>query len=335
MNNNIKRGVWVAVVLLGGLGLAVSAQGASFDCGKAGTMVERLICDNPYISELDDKLSVAFKAALKSEQQANVIRAAQRDWLPSSQRCDTAWCLLTSYEDRLKALGVRNIYPDRTNKSSKRERYFIMHEVEFIENQSESRPFCRAVLDALINTKTTTKLSEGCTDVEILKLPGVSDPPWEKLDFVQHEELAKKILTLSRVGSDEYFRKQKHSPERYPTPEQQQRRLENIKQLGAELFMLRLPTEYYGDLVLVTLRFRSMDCVKVSVNIGEASYGAWVTPDLKEIARDSTVFNPHAGRPLLYRGRLYLVRAGSDVDIGTLVRAQVVGSACDITSIID
>ena len=62
MNNNIKRGVWVGVMLLGGLGLVVSAQGASFDCGKAGTKVEHIICDNPEISKLDDELSQSYKA---------------------------------------------------------------------------------------------------------------------------------------------------------------------------------------------------------------------------------------------------------------------------------
>lgn len=46
MNNNIKRGVVTAATLLGCLVLAVSAQGASFDCGQAGSKGEHVICDS-------------------------------------------------------------------------------------------------------------------------------------------------------------------------------------------------------------------------------------------------------------------------------------------------
>lgn len=312
---------------------ALSAQGVSFDCGKAVTKAERLICDNPAISELDDRLSVAYKAALKNKQQANNIRAEQRDWLEVRNECDTAWCLLSSYEDRLKALGVSNLYPDRTEKPHERHRYFIMEESEFIEDESENRPFCRAALDALIKTKPSEDHLV-CTDSVMFKLPGVSDPPWEKFDLAQHGELAKKLMALSEVGSDEYFREQKHMPERYPSPAKQQQYLENIKQQGAELFMLHLPPEYYGDLVLVTLRIKTMECGK-PVGPGEYANNAWVTPDLKEIASGSGGFNPHAGRPLLYRGRLYLVSAGvSDATI-YIPGHKYSSSVCSISTIID
>jgi uncharacterized protein YecT (DUF1311 family) len=334
MNNNIKRGGLVAATLLGCLGLAVSAQGASFDCGKASTKAERLICDNPYISELDDKLSAAYKAALKNKQQANAIRAAQRDWLEVRNECEDALCLLSSYEDRLKALGVGNIYPDRTEKPSERQRYFIDHESEFIEDESENRPFCRALLDALIKTKPSPDHLV-CTDEVLFKLPGVSDPAWVKLDLSKHEELVKKILTVSEVGSDEYFRKKKIMPERYPTPEKQQSYLVNIMRQGAELFMMHLPPEFYGDLVLVTLRMKDTACGRPVGGNGEYANGAWVTPDLKEIAYADGGFNPHAGRPLTYRGRLYLASAGSDaVDIKIPGR-RATGSVCSISLITD
>lgn len=313
--------------------LALSAQAASFDCGKAETKAERLICDNPGISELDDRLSVAYKVALKNKQQANTIRAVQRDWIEVRNECDTAWCLLSSYEDRLKALGVSNLYPDRIEKPHERYRYFIMEESEFIEDESKNRPFCRAALDALIKTKPSEDHLV-CTDGVLFKLSGVSDPPWEKLDLAQHGELAKKLMTLSKVGSVEYFRKQKLMPERYPTPERQQQYLENIKQQGAELFMLRLPPEYYGDLVLVTLRVKSMDCGK-PVGSGEYANNAWVTPDLKEIATGPGGFEPSAGRPLLYRGRLYLVSAGISDAVIEIPGHKYSSSVCTISRIVD
>ena len=104
MNNNIKRGVWVAAVLLGCLGLAVSAQGASFDCGKAQTKVEHLICDNPEISKLDEELNVAYKDALKNQAQADSIKQAQKQWMKARNTCPDSACVKQVYELRLSSL---------------------------------------------------------------------------------------------------------------------------------------------------------------------------------------------------------------------------------------
>lgn len=343
MNNNIKRGGLVAATLLGCLGLAVSAQGASFDCGKASTTVERLICDNPAISELDEKLAATYKAALKDKQQASSIKQAQRDWLVARNDCGEGgssplWCLLDAYKNRLKDLGVSRsgIESNRTEKTGERHRYFIDDESELIDDENENRPFCREVLAALIKTRPSAT-HRACIAEEVLKLPGVGDPAWEKLDLSQHEELAKKIMTLSTVGSIEYFRKQKLMPERYPTPEQQQLRLDNIKKKRAELFMMHLPPELFGDRVLVTLRHRSMGCGTPFELVGEVGQGEWVTPDLKEIATGPGIFDSYAGRPLTYRGRLYLMQPAGSGELVELYipRREHISRICRISITID
>lgn len=301
------------LMMVAGLVLAVSAHAASFDCAKAGTTVERLICDNPAISTLDDALGTAYKAALKAGKQADTIKQEQRNWIEERNDCTGAVCLLRAYESRLKTLGIsiQSLEPERTEKRGERHRYVIDDESEYIEDESENRPFCRAVLAALSKTRPSA-INRACIAEEVLKLPGVSDPAWEKLDLSKHEELVKKLMTLSTVGSDEYFRKQKLIPAHFPTPEQQQRGLENAKQGGGELFMMRLPKELFGDRVLVTLRYRSMGCGTPYELVGEDGNGAWVTPDLKEIATGPGGFEAYAGRPLTYRGRLYLMQpAGS------------------------
>ncbi len=43
----------------------MQAQAASFDCGKAKTRVEKLICANAELSKLDEQLSREYKAALE------------------------------------------------------------------------------------------------------------------------------------------------------------------------------------------------------------------------------------------------------------------------------
>lgn len=338
MNGYIKLCAWFAATLFGWAMMVLHAQAASFDCAKAGTNVERLICDNPAISKLDDALNAAYKTALKDKQQASTIRQAQRDWLEVRNECEVALCLLNAYEDRLKVLGVSvsNIEPDRTEKTGQRHRYFIDHESEIIEDESENRPFCREVLAALIKTQPS-KDHRACIAEEVLKLPGVSDPAWEKLVLSKHEELAKKMMTLSTVGSDEYFRKKKIMPEHYPTPEQQQRGLDNAKQGGAELFMMRLPPDLFGDRVLVTLRHTRMGCGRPYQLLGEEAHDAWATPDLKEIATGPGGFDSNAGRPLTYRGRLYLIRAyaGGELIELYIPRREHISRICRISITID
>src|SRR5215472_14292419 len=41
-----------------------TSQAASFDCAKAQTKVEKLICSNPTLSKADDALAAAYKKAM-------------------------------------------------------------------------------------------------------------------------------------------------------------------------------------------------------------------------------------------------------------------------------
>jgi uncharacterized protein len=47
--------------------IAENIDAASFDCGKATSEVEKLICGNEELSRLDDSLSEAYQEALKTE----------------------------------------------------------------------------------------------------------------------------------------------------------------------------------------------------------------------------------------------------------------------------
>ncbi len=105
MNSNIKRGGRVAATLFGCLVLAVPAQGASFDCGKASTKVEHLICDNPEISKLDEELSVAYKAILQDKPHAQDIRYEQTQWITHRNYCESSSCLKALYQMRIQELA--------------------------------------------------------------------------------------------------------------------------------------------------------------------------------------------------------------------------------------
>lgn len=74
-------------MVLVGLMLSFTAQGASFDCGKAKTKVEKLVCSHDEIKELDGALAKVYRRALKQPQYAARIRLIQHEWLKSRESC--------------------------------------------------------------------------------------------------------------------------------------------------------------------------------------------------------------------------------------------------------
>jgi uncharacterized protein YecT (DUF1311 family) len=106
MSTYVKGGGWVAAVLYGCLVLMLASptQAASFDCAKAQTKVEHIICDSPEISKLDDELNAAYKAATQVKQQATAIKRAQKQWMNERNDCVDAGCVKRAYEIRILSL---------------------------------------------------------------------------------------------------------------------------------------------------------------------------------------------------------------------------------------
>lgn len=313
---------WVVLVLPSFL-LVTAVHAASFDCAKASTKIEHIICDSPEISKLDERVAASYKALLQDITQANEIRQSQKHWIWMRDNCPDVGCVKREYELRLKVLDANRLKAGDIPPGM----IGYKHASYIIEGEGKEQPLCKAIL-AELNKRRVTDFYRPCLSEEILKLPGMQDPAWERLDLAQHEELAKKIYTLNSVGTAEYFRKVKVMPRMYPSPAQQQRSLEGLKKLDAEMYMLRLPPELYGEKrVLVTIRHKNemcgmplqMDPIRYR---GEGQESAWVNPDMKEIAPGpdgpGNGYDSRAARPLMYRGQLYLVRpygTGDELEI--------------------
>lgn len=110
-----------AVFAVAVLGLG-TARAASFDCAKAATAREKLVCSDPKLSAADDALAESYRAALEplSPDAQKELREGQRGWLryldticgtgrkaipPAANRYDTpASCLQTRYAVRQRQL---------------------------------------------------------------------------------------------------------------------------------------------------------------------------------------------------------------------------------------
>lgn len=73
----------------------------SFDCAKASTGPERLICSSPQLAEADVRMSQAFRAAMSSTPDKESLRSAQNVWRKSRRdACSDVSCMLSAYKSR-------------------------------------------------------------------------------------------------------------------------------------------------------------------------------------------------------------------------------------------
>ena len=83
----------------------VSLQAAGFDCTKASTFVEKAICSDRELSELDDMLTAAYQKALASSSDPAKTKTEQRQWLNAERnQCKDSQCIKAAYARRLQKL---------------------------------------------------------------------------------------------------------------------------------------------------------------------------------------------------------------------------------------
>jgi uncharacterized protein len=94
-----------------------AGDGPSFDCAKARTAVEKLVCSDAGLSALDRKLAAAYAKGLSPSSQwtdrdTSASRSAQRAWLGERERCmksaDVKGCVTVTYQRRIAELQIQN-----------------------------------------------------------------------------------------------------------------------------------------------------------------------------------------------------------------------------------
>lgn len=93
--------------ILGACVMSAHANAASFDCAKAGTWVEKTICSNAELSQLDEVMAQEYKAKLASAIEYDdssaykkETRNAQRNWLKFQRNsCKSEECLIREYKE--------------------------------------------------------------------------------------------------------------------------------------------------------------------------------------------------------------------------------------------
>jgi uncharacterized protein YecT (DUF1311 family) len=101
--------VLLSAILLTTTCVPIIGHAASFDCARASSRVERLICNTADVSKLDGSLSSAYKAFLKASSDPEMIRREQKEWLRKRDTCQDVECLSYHYQTRLAELTLNPI----------------------------------------------------------------------------------------------------------------------------------------------------------------------------------------------------------------------------------
>ncbi|AIP61430.1 lysozyme inhibitor LprI family protein [Burkholderia pseudomallei] len=80
---------------------------ASFDCAKASSPIEHLICSTPQAADADLRLAAAYSAARAKASDPAALKADQRKWMKDERdACSDADCLVKATEGRIHALAA-------------------------------------------------------------------------------------------------------------------------------------------------------------------------------------------------------------------------------------
>ncbi len=94
---------------------SAGAQGASFDCTRAATAIEKTICAEPALSQLDERAVAAYADAVETlgladedDPQGDLLLKGHQEWTAARARCGPVpTCLLQQYLSRLAVLGYK------------------------------------------------------------------------------------------------------------------------------------------------------------------------------------------------------------------------------------
>lgn len=137
--------------LFGLLVLALPVQAASFDCAKAASKVEKLICGDIDLSKLDEDLSKTYQQTLERSDDKQKSTDEQRQWLKHVRNaCQDSGCIKHAYEARVSQL---NAVPSEATKRATEDGLESNLTYRFKLTKGKGIPVCDAYLKRLNTTE--------------------------------------------------------------------------------------------------------------------------------------------------------------------------------------
>lgn len=168
----------ITLIVLAGLVLSCSVHATSFDCAKAQSKVEKLICADAELSKLDEKLAGASVEVLKTTAPPASINQGQKRWVRQRNTCADADCVKSAYTARIALLS--NAIDSNAKSATQAQKQEDTIKGEFISTYVDSTA-CQLFVR---NLNEFRHLSfNTCSPRLSPKFPEFSRPVWEEISF--------------------------------------------------------------------------------------------------------------------------------------------------------
>lgn len=175
----LKRGlISLIAILLFCVASTISA--ASFDCTKAATHVEKIICSNAFISKLDDQLSIDYRKEIEkatNEEKTNLIKY-QKHWLKFTRnRCEDAKCVRRAYWSRSIELGSFSVVRGYEKSDSDLKQILGTASFYSTANDNITAIMCQEILDGLKQAKAIDLVKP---KISVMSYEDTALDPWKQ-----------------------------------------------------------------------------------------------------------------------------------------------------------
>ena len=294
--------------------LISAAHGASFDCAKAHSTFEHVICGQKDAADrsnmiesrrqelikLDDELNGVYREALGKYFDPALLRREQLAWLKARERCvrDTYCSILSLYHDRIDNLRYDLIHPPKTPEEQANARLLSMGSPpgdNFKFNQDASfKGYGLGLCEAMVRwiNKLVPKGDMQAPYRILTSMPEMVEPTWQELDIQEHKELFAELVK---------FQRRMNTPEKAVEKE--------IKDGLAGAYTLWMTREdVYGDSKLETLVMFSRKNDLATPSERYAGSPQIVTDDLRSVDKQANINVMSLGGKLLdYKGKPYSI----------------------------
>jgi uncharacterized protein len=178
--HNLVPGIFLLLIVPG------TIHAASFDCLKASSAAEKIICSNDELSKLDESLNEAYLQALKRADMKEQTIKSQKLWLKNERNvCRNVECVKKTYERRINELSI---LPPKVSKSH------VPAESIQTRNDKQQESTSGSIVDTAVVNKVETRLKKG---------------PKQNISLVEHGNIVFELdfenFQKQRVFSDEPF----------------------------------------------------------------------------------------------------------------------------------
>jgi uncharacterized protein len=97
------KSITIAALMLA-LSTVALADGPAFNCGKASSKVEKMICADSALSDADTVNADLYKEVVRTSDKPSQVKLEQRQWLKSRNACQTVNCIAQAYNARYDQL---------------------------------------------------------------------------------------------------------------------------------------------------------------------------------------------------------------------------------------